>query len=68
MPSLTSEVSYIVTLVAPTGDHEGTSCPQMVFIGIGGTSALGMTVNSFTHTVAGAFTEDLQRFKCSHLS
>jgi hypothetical protein len=39
VPDLGSEVSYIVTPVAPTGDHEGTSCPQMVFIESGGTSA-----------------------------
>ena len=42
---LRSEVGYIVTLVAPTGDHESISCPQMVFIGSGGTSAWGMTLN-----------------------
>jgi hypothetical protein len=46
VPDLGSEVSYIVTPVAPTGDHEGTSCPQMVFIESGGTSASGMTRNS----------------------
>ena len=43
---LRSEVSYIVTLVAPTADHEGTSCPHIVFIGSGGTSAWGMTLNA----------------------
>lgn len=38
-------VSYIVTLVAPAGDHESIRCPQMVYIGSGGTSAWGMTLN-----------------------
>jgi hypothetical protein len=45
VPCLRSAVSYIITLMAPTGDHEVTSCPQMVFIGSGGTSAWGMTLN-----------------------
>jgi len=43
---LRSEVSYVVTLVAPTADHEGTSCPHIVFIGSGRTSAWGMTLNT----------------------
>lgn len=43
MSGLRSEVSYIVTLVAPTFDHESISCPQMVFTGSGGTSAWEMT-------------------------
>jgi hypothetical protein len=42
VPDLRSEASYIVTPVAPTGNHEGTSCPQMVFIESGGTSASGI--------------------------
>lgn len=39
MPGPRSGASYIVTLVAPTGDHENTSCPQIVCTGSGGTSA-----------------------------
>ena len=45
---LRSEVSYIVTLVAPTCDHESISCPQMVFTRSGGTSAWeGMTASTW---------------------
>jgi hypothetical protein len=38
-PGLRSETSYIITLAAPTGDHESTSYPQLVFAGSDGTSA-----------------------------
>lgn len=45
---LRSEVSYIVTLVAPTCDHESISCPQMVFTRSGGTPAWeGMTASTW---------------------
>jgi hypothetical protein len=39
MPDLRSETSYIITLAAPTSDHDSTSYPQLIFTGSDGTSA-----------------------------
>jgi hypothetical protein len=39
VPGLRSEASYIIMLVAPIGDHESTSYPQLVCTRSDGASA-----------------------------
>ena len=59
VPALGNRTSHIVTPMAPTGDHRGTSYPQIVRISSDGAPAWGMTLTTqmTLTTHAGAVTD-----------